>query len=1056
MKRILSLFIAAIIMIFALPSVYSATVAASGSCGNNVTWSLSSDGTLTISGTGEMTDYSYGGWPWESRKTQIKKIIINDGVKYLGYAAFAFLDNLVEVQVPGSVKMMGSYVFWKSPSLSKVTLGEGLPFIGSAMFADCPSLKSIIIPKSVTYLVSGAFSKCTSLTDISLNNNVTDIAIRAFENCTSLKNITGVDNVTSIGQDAFKGTAFDLGLPNGENYIGKVFYKYAGTVPNETRIVFKSGTTAIAASAFAEQKGLVSVDFGSSIKEIGRAAFFGCTGLTEIKLPDSLEKLGDGVFAECNSVTSVTLGKNLTNLPDYIFQKTKISEITIPDKVEKISPLAFFNCNNLTKISVSAGNKNFIAEDALLYNKDKTKLILCLFTATQAKIASTVKEIGENAFLDCKKITELEIPDGVITIGDWAFARSSLVNITLPDSVTAIGRGIFNDCKDLETVHMGNGITELPYLTFENCRKLAVVTLPQNLESIELRAFTRCAGLISLTIPKSVTSISREAFLYCDFSKTELTILNPHLKRQANGSYMVLDSVLIDGTRLYSNVQGVFDLVNEERKKQGLSALILDEELTEAAMLRAAEASIDFNHDRPNGTSFSSVLFTNAKRAQGENLAAYSQTPEGVMKMWMGSTAHRTNILLADMNIIGIGCFKHEAGGIFWVQLFGRDLGGESGELKKIPSDSVISEKISINDDYDINVSLGTVKSPIKIGSVLTLSSNIKKPEWSTSRKVNNKSFTFSSSNPKVAAIDSSGRLTAISEGNVTITVTTSIGREILLKIRVVTTLIGDINNDDAITIHDALEILKQLAGLPSVASANITIMDALEILKYLAGLPNSLDGSSDIVEEVTTVTTTTAATTAATTTTTTPLEITTLAPETTTVAPETTTLAPETTTSPPEITTSASETTTSPPQSVSVGEVIQFAGYGWRVLAIQDDKALILSEKILAARQYHSNRNIDVTWENSDIRGWLNGDFCNETFTEKERIQIAELTLLSIDEVERYLINGTSTSWWWTRSQGSGGNRAALVRANGSIDSAGNHVDNNNGGIRPAMWLYL
>jgi hypothetical protein len=229
-------------------------------------------------------------------------------------------------------------------------------------------------------------------------------------------------------------------------------------------------------------------------------------------------------------------------------------------------------------------------------------------------------------------------------------------------------------------------------------------------------------------------------------------------------------------------------------------------------------------------------------------------------------------------------------------------------------------------------------------------------------------------------------------------------------------------------TIGDALEILKFLAGLPNsintAGGQKPTIGDALEVLKKLAGLPSVFDnrGVSVIVTSSPPITT---------------------PPTATTTTPTTT--PPPTTTTP--LTTQPSQ------QSVTVGEIIQLGGSDWRVLDIQDGKALILSDKILTTRQYHSNRNIDVTWENSDIRAWLNGDFYSETFMAEEKSRIVEVTLLSAEEIEKYPVS-LSSSWWWTRSVGSSSNRTALVRANGSIDSAGNHVDNNNGGIRPALWL--
>ncbi|MCL2633010.1 MAG: DUF6273 domain-containing protein [Oscillospiraceae bacterium] len=171
-------------------------------------------------------------------------------------------------------------------------------------------------------------------------------------------------------------------------------------------------------------------------------------------------------------------------------------------------------------------------------------------------------------------------------------------------------------------------------------------------------------------------------------------------------------------------------------------------------------------------------------------------------------------------------------------------------------------------------------------------------------------------------------------------------------------------------------------------------------------------------------------------------------------------------------------------------------------MIDIQNGRALVISERVITTRQYHSNRKDDVTWENSDIRAWLNGEFYNNTFTAAEKTLIAQtridnannqwfgtsggnattdrVFLLSLEEVVKYFgdsgqlytkksspINDAYNSartatfdgknrWWWVRSPGNATNNAANINNNGFIDVSGDHVDNNNGGIRPALWITL
>jgi hypothetical protein len=171
-------------------------------------------------------------------------------------------------------------------------------------------------------------------------------------------------------------------------------------------------------------------------------------------------------------------------------------------------------------------------------------------------------------------------------------------------------------------------------------------------------------------------------------------------------------------------------------------------------------------------------------------------------------------------------------------------------------------------------------------------------------------------------------------------------------------------------------------------------------------------------------------------------------------------------------------------PEFIEIGDVIQFGAFDWRVLDVQDGKALIISDTIVTQQRYHSGG--DITWEHSTIRQYLNGEFCN-SFSSAEQGLIAETTiinndnpihgtaggnnttdnifLLSIDEAEMYFPNDTSriavnadgeASWWWLRSPGFSSISAADVIDYGDVNVGGNFADIDNGGVRPALWLNL
>ncbi len=171
---------------------------------DNLTWKLDADGTLTISGTGAMKNY-------DSKKNRnpvynnsnVKKVVIEDGVTSIGNYAFTYCVSLTSITIPDSVTSIGYYAFFYCKSLTSITISDSVTSIGAMAFHSCSNLKSITIPDSVTSIESAVFYNCTSLTSITIPDSVTSIGSYAFSDCSSLTSITIPDSVTSIGYEAF-------------------------------------------------------------------------------------------------------------------------------------------------------------------------------------------------------------------------------------------------------------------------------------------------------------------------------------------------------------------------------------------------------------------------------------------------------------------------------------------------------------------------------------------------------------------------------------------------------------------------------------------------------------------------------------------------------------------------------------------------------------------------------------------------------------------------------------------------------------------------------------
>lgn len=182
-------------------SVEATEIIDSGTCGENATWTLDADGTLTISGTGSMFDYSNGKTPWANYATEIKAVVVEEGVSYVGSRAFQG-TRIVSASIPGSVISIGDSAFADSGSLTEVTLSEGLTSIGNTAFANA-GFSSIDLPSTVTSIGSGAFLCCNGLTSVTIPKSVLTIQGDAFTYCEKLSQITFTGSAPEIDSYAF-------------------------------------------------------------------------------------------------------------------------------------------------------------------------------------------------------------------------------------------------------------------------------------------------------------------------------------------------------------------------------------------------------------------------------------------------------------------------------------------------------------------------------------------------------------------------------------------------------------------------------------------------------------------------------------------------------------------------------------------------------------------------------------------------------------------------------------------------------------------------------------
>ena len=412
----------------------------SGTCGEDLTWTLTYNGVLTISGTGDMKDYSQ----WNGKKDIIKNVIVMYGVTSIGGYAFSGCSSLTSITIPNSVKSIGEGAFFSCTSLTSIAIPNSVTSIGEGAFSDCTSMTSITIPNSVTKIGDLAFDGCTSLTSITIPNSVTSIGRYAFLDCSSLTSVTIGNSVTSIGDWAFYGCSSltSITIPNSVKSIGRDAFSGTGIYNNESN--WENDVLYIS-NCLIEAKTKISGSY--TIKDntrlLAESAFYGCTSLTSVTIPNSITSIEYETFQDCSSLTSVTIPNSVTSIGSDAFSGcSSLTSLTIPNSVTSIGGGAFYGCTSLISVT----------------------------------IPNSITSIEYNTFLDCSSLTSITIPNSVTSIGRDAFSGcSSLTSITIPDGVTSIEYDAFEDCTSLLSVTIGNGVTSIGRYAFSDCTSLTTI-----------------------------------------------------------------------------------------------------------------------------------------------------------------------------------------------------------------------------------------------------------------------------------------------------------------------------------------------------------------------------------------------------------------------------------------------------------------------------------------------------------------------------------------------------------------------------------------------------
>ena len=568
-KRLLSILLVLLTALTLLP--LGALADDNNKCGENVTWELDEIGILTISGTGDMYNYSSAyPAPWSAKNNDISEITVLDGVTSIGDNAFhscnaesvdlqgtslvsigknAFsrCTMLTSIFIPESVQSIGSEAFSLCEGLSMVELPTTLTKIPDGIFTDCTLLDSITIPDTVTEIGANAFLRCTAFILEKLPAGIKSIGDAAFANCGNIESLALPGTLESIGKAAFTGTVIGKasfeGTPEKWEVIG-------GDCGTECEVTFPNHTCDFGGSwQYDTQKHWKQCSCNKTQNEGAHTSTGDACSVCGAALSEALGSgsIGDGLSWSLSRSGALTIsgsGKmpdfsSVANAAPWDKQKDKIQSVVIESGVQSISGGAFSGCTALEKVSISEtvtqidlnafggctslaafevaeGNKAFLSVGGVLFSADKELLRCPVGKSADYTVPSGTVAIAGGAFKDCSKLESLVIPDSVTAIGKSAFENcAALKRITLPKNITKLEASCFSGCAALAEITLPDGLKTLDEKVFSGCAALKSVKIPAEVTVIPTEAFFGCSSLESITIPKSVSHINERAFDGC-------------------------------------------------------------------------------------------------------------------------------------------------------------------------------------------------------------------------------------------------------------------------------------------------------------------------------------------------------------------------------------------------------------------------------------------------------------------------------------------------------------------------------------------------------------
>ncbi len=470
------------------------TVFMSGSLSESVTWTLTTDGTLTISGAGVMPDFeSANVTPWYFMNNTVKKVVIGKDITQIGAFSFRYMYYLdtVVFEEGSALTDIQKYAFSGCGKLANITLPEGVLRIQYAAFQSCNSLGEFYIPTGITYMSTGAFLSTTGLVLSVMEDTYAETFAKdnGIEYVTrsdgSIKGVIGDDIKWKLTTDGVLILSGSGKMYDATTTTGSVLYEYRLLIKE---IVVGKDITSIGAFAFWSATNLEKVTFeeGSVLTDVQKYAFARCGKLSEIVLPETVERMQYAAFQLCDS----------------------LGEFYIPASIKYMSSHTFHVASGLTLNVEEGGYGELFAQQ---YGVN--------YVTRDGKVLTGA--IGEN-------VTWTLTTDGVLTLsgsgkmydattttGSPLYEHRLLIKeVVVGKDITSIGAFTFWNATNLTkvTFEAGSALTDIQKYAFARCGKLSEIVLPDTVVRMQYAAFQLCDSLGELYIPASVKYMSSDTF----------------------------------------------------------------------------------------------------------------------------------------------------------------------------------------------------------------------------------------------------------------------------------------------------------------------------------------------------------------------------------------------------------------------------------------------------------------------------------------------------------------------------------------------------------------